>query len=114
MVAFGVANPSLSRALQKAKGSLWPFGWIPLLKTLFMRHQTDTCELLLVGIHPDYQGKGVNALLFTELIPEFIKYGYKWVETTNELETNVKVQNLWVGFEPKRVKRRCTFVKNIE
>lgn len=110
LAAFGVANPSLSRALQKAKGSLWPFGWIPLLKTLMCRKQTDTCELYLVGIRPDLQGKGLNALLFTELIPEFIKCGYKWVETTNELETNMKVQNMWVGFEPKRVKRRCTFV----
>ena len=113
LAAFGVANPSLSRALQKAKGSLWPFGFIPLLKTLFLRRQTDTCELYLVGIRPDLQGKGLNALLFAELIPEFIKCGYKWVETTNELEDNMKVQNMWVGFDPKRVKRRCTFVTNI-
>lgn len=113
LAAFGVANPSLSRALQKANGSLWPFGWIPLLRTLMCRRQTDMCELYLIGIRPDLQGKGVNALLFTELIPEFIKNGYKWVETTNELETNMKVQNMWVGFEPKRVKRRCTFVVSI-
>lgn len=113
MVAFGVANPSLSRALQKANGSLWPWGWIPLLKTLLLRGQTDTCELLLVGIHPDYQGKGLNALLFNELFPEFKKCRYKWVETTNELENNVKVQNMWSDFEPKRIKRRCTFLKGI-
>lgn len=113
LAAFGVANPSLSKALQKANGSLWPFGWLPLLKTLKCGKQTDTCELYLIGIRPDLQGKGVNALLFTELIPEFIKNGYKYVETTNELETNMKVQNMWVGFDPKRVKRRCTFVGKI-
>lgn len=113
LAAFGIANPSLSRALQKAKGSLWPFGFIPLLKTLLLRHQTDTCELYLVGVRPDLQGKGLNALLFAELIPEFVKCGYKWVETTNELEDNMKVQNLWGGFDPQRVKRRCTFVRNI-
>ena len=113
LAAFGVANPSLSRALQKARGSLWPMGFIPLLKTLFLRRQTDTCELYLVGVRPDLQGKGLNALLFAELIPEFVKNGYKWVETTNELEDNRKVQNLWIGFDPQRVKRRCTFVMGI-
>jgi GNAT superfamily N-acetyltransferase len=70
-------------------------------------------DLYLVGVHPDYQSKGVNALLFTELIPQFIANGYKYAESNPELELNEKVQGQWDYFERRQHKRRRAFVKNI-
>ncbi len=105
IVAVGVSMPSLSRALQKAKGKLLPFGWFHLLKTLFWK-RPEVLDLLLVGVRPDYQGKGVNALLFTDLIPVYQKLGYKYAESNPELETNDKVQNQWQYFKTEQHKRR--------
>lgn len=123
LLAFGFCIPSLSRAQQKAKGHMLPFGWFHLLRAVYLTNNswlgrllhggTDTVDLMLIAVRPDMQGKGVNALLFTELIPQFIQNGYKYVETNNELEDNHKVQNLWTDFNPVRHKRRCTFLKNI-
>lgn len=123
VLAFGIACPSLSRAQQKAKGRMWPFGWFYMARTMYLTPNTfwgrllhggtDTCDLMLIGVRPDMQGKGVNALLFTELIPQFIANGYKYVESNNELETNHKVSNLWGDFDTHLNKRRCTFIKEI-
>ena len=120
LIAFGIACPSLSKAQQKAKGRMWPFGWFYLARTMYMTRNsfwgrllgggTDTCDLLLVGIRPDMQGKGINALLFTDLMPQFRANGYTYVESNNELETNHKVMNMWNGFTHVLNKRRCTFI----
>lgn len=110
VVAFGITCPSLSRAQQKARGRLFPFGFIHLLRAMFFRG-TDIWDLYLIGVRPDYQGKGVNALLFTELIPQAIANGYRWVESNPELATNHKVQEQWQYFNPVRHKQRCTFRK---
>jgi GNAT superfamily N-acetyltransferase len=111
VIGFGVAIPSLSKAMQKAQGNLFPFGWYHILKAL--RCKNDVIDLYLVGVHPDYQSKGVNALLFTELIPQFIANGYKYAESNPELELNEKVQGQWDYFERRQHKRRRAFVKNI-
>ena len=111
VIGFGVAIPSLSKALQKAQGNLLPFGWYHLLKALHCKN--DVIDLYLVGVHPDYQSKGVNALLFTELIPQFIANGYKYAESNPELELNEKVQGQWDYFERRQHKRRRAFVKEI-
>lgn len=105
IVAVGVSMPSLSRALQKAKGKFFPFGWFHLLKTLFWK-RPEVLDLLLVGVRPDYQSKGVNALLFTDLIPVYQQLGYKYAESNPELETNDKVQNQWQYFKTEQHKRR--------
>lgn len=120
LLAFGFATPSLSRAQQKARGHMFPFGWWHLAKAVYLTRNsrlgrwlgggTDTVDLMLIAVRPDMQGKGVNALLFTELIPQFVQNGYRYVETNNELEHNHKVQNLWSDFHPVRHKRRCTFL----
>ena len=68
LVAVGIAMPSLSKALQKAKGKMLPFGWYHLLKALFIK-RPRVLDLLLVGVKPEYQSKGVNALLFYDLVP---------------------------------------------
>lgn len=105
IVAVGVSMPSLSRALQKAKGKFFPFGWFHLLKALFWK-RPEVLDLLLVGVRPDYQSKGVNALLFTDLIPVYQQLGYKYAESNPELETNDKVQNQWQYFNTEQHKRR--------
>ncbi|WP_300727133.1 N-acetyltransferase [uncultured Bacteroides sp.] len=110
LVAVGISMPSLSKALQKAKGRLLPFGWFHLLKALFIR-KPDTLDLLLVGVKPEYQSKGVNALLFYDLVPVYQKMGFKYGESNPELELNKKVQAQWSAFESVQHKRRRAFKK---
>lgn len=113
LIAFGISIPSLSRAQQKAKGHMFPFGWLYMLNAMYRKGGSDTVDLLLMAVRPDYQGKGVNALLFTELIPEYQRWGFKYVETNCELTTNKQVQNQWTSFNPVHHKTRCTFRCNI-
>ena len=112
LIGMGVAIPSMSRALQKSHGRMLPFGWYHLLKAMYA-NKTDIVDLLLVAIKPEYQSKGVNALLFTDLIPTFQKCGYKYAESNPELETNQKVQSQWKYFETQQHKRRRAFGKDI-
>ena len=113
VVGIGIAMPSLSRALQKCGGKMFPFGWIPLLKALKVKGATDIVDLLLVAIKPDYQGKGVNALLFEHLIPRFQAQGFKHAESNPELETNGNVQKQWEYFDYEQHKRRRSFRKSL-
>jgi len=105
LVAVGISMASLSRALQRAKGKLFPFGWWHLLKALMWK-RPEVLDLLLVAVRPDYQGKGVNALLFTDLIPVYQKLGFKYAESNPELEVNEKVQSQWQYFKTEQHKRR--------
>lgn len=109
LIAFGLSIPSLSRAQQRAKGHLFPFGWIYLLRALYVKGATDTIDFLLMGVRPDYQGKGVNSLIFCDLIPEYQRWGFKYMETNAELVNNKKIQNVWSEFNPRHHKTRCTF-----
>lgn len=111
LVGIGISMPSMARALQKSGGKFFPFGWYHLLKGL--KGRNDRVDLLLVGVLPEYQAKGVNALLFVDLIPQFIKHGFKYAESNPEMETNSKVQNQWEVFNPQLVKRRRSFKKKI-
>lgn len=113
LVAVGISMPSLSKALQKAKGKMLPFGWFHLLKALFVK-KPDVLDLLLVGVKPEYQSKGVNALLFYDLIPTYQKMGFKYGESNPELELNKKVQAQWSAFESVQHKRRRAFRKSID
>ena len=107
IVAVGISMPSMSIAMQKAHGKLLPFGWWHLLKALKWKH-SDRLDLLLVAVRPDFQGKGVNALLFTDLIPVYRQMGFKYAESNPEMETNDKVQNQWQYFsEVVHKRRRC-------
>lgn len=112
IVAVGISMASLSHALQKAKGKLLPFGWYYLLKALFIK-RPKVLDLLLVAVRPDYQGKGVNALLFTDLIPVYQKLGFEYAESNPELEVNEKVQNQWQYFKTEQHKRRRCFKMDI-
>jgi GNAT superfamily N-acetyltransferase len=105
VVAVGISMPSIVRALQKAGGKLLPFGWFHLLKSLKWKHE-DGVELLLVAVKPEYQNKGVNSLLFADLIPIYQQMGFKWAETNPQLESNSKGQAQWQYFNPEIPKRR--------
>ena len=105
VVGAAVTIGSLTKALQKANGRLWPTGWYHLLKALKWQHE-DTVEMLLVGVRPDCQGMGVNALFFDDLIPIYNKVGFKWAETGPQLEDNVRELSQWKPLKPEFVKRR--------
>lgn len=112
LVAIGVSLVSLSEALQKAKGKMFPFGWWHLAKALFVKRPTRL-DFLLVAVKPEYQSKGVISLLFNDLMPRYISMGFKDVETNPELETNNKIQAQWESFEREQHKRRRAFKKSI-
>ncbi len=112
LVGVGISMPSLSIALQKAKGKILPLGWYHLLKALFLK-RAEILDLLLVAIKPEYQNKGVNALLFSDLIPVYQKLGFKYAESNPELEMNGKVQAQWEYFETEQHKKRRAFIKPI-
>ena len=112
IVAVGLGMPSLSEALRKCGGHLFPFGWYHLLKALKAKKMTDF-DLLIIAVRPDYQNKGLTALIFNEMTPHFQKYGIQRVETTAILETNVKSQANFTDFEHIQHKRRRAFVKEL-
>ena len=112
IVAVGISMASLSEALQKAKGRLFPFGWFYLLRALLWK-RPKMLDLLLVGVRPDYQNKGVNALLFTDLIPVYQQLGFEYAESNPELEQNDKVQNQWQYFKTEQHKRRRCYKQSI-
>ena len=109
LIGVGIAMPSMSKALQRSRGKLFPFGWYHLLKGL--KGKNDVVDLLLVAIKPEYQSKGVNSLLFNDLIPCFRKNGYKYAESNPELDDNQRVQLQWQYFETTQHKRRRAYKK---
>lgn len=111
LVGVGITMPSLSRALQKSRGRLFPTGWFHLLRAL--RGHNDTVDLMLVAVAPEYQNKGVNALLFADLIPVYIKNGVKFAESNLELEDNANVQAQWQYFEHRQHRRRRAYRKQL-
>ena len=113
LIAAGITIPSLSEALQKCNGEMFPFGWWHLLKAMFIK-KPETLDMLLIGVRPDYQNKGVPTLLFTDLIKTYNKMGFKYAETNANLETNHSVQALWDPFEKEQHKKRWVFAKEID
>jgi ribosomal protein S18 acetylase RimI-like enzyme len=112
VVGVAITMGCLSHAMQKAHGRLWPLGWWPLLKAMKWRHE-ESAEMLLIAISPAYQGMGVNALFFDDLIPIYNKYGFRWAETGPQLEDNVRELSQWKPLKPEYVKRRRCFKKQI-
>lgn len=111
LVGVGISIPSLSRALQKGGGKLFPTGWYHLLKAL--KGKNDIVDLMLVAVAPEYQNKGVNALLFADLIPNYIRNGYKYAESNLELEDNEAVQLQWQYFDRQLHCRRRAYRRKI-
>jgi GNAT superfamily N-acetyltransferase len=110
LAAFGITMPSLSVALQKANGSLFPFGFIHLMRAM---KNNALGDLYLVAIRKDMQGKGVNALFMNELTRTFIKNGIEYAEANPELEHNLPVQLMWKHYEAHQHKRRRCYIKHL-
>jgi GNAT superfamily N-acetyltransferase len=110
-VGLGLTLPNLSHALKKAKGSLFPFGWYYLLQALYGKN--IVVDLYLMGVVPEYQNKGVNAIIFNDLIPIFNQAGVEYAESNPELEVNRKMQSQWEYFDAKHVRTRRAFIKHL-
>lgn len=110
LIAFSIVMPSFSTALQKAKGKLFPFGWYHLLNA---RKNSKEVLFYLIGIAPEYQNKGVTAIIFDEYYKTFSEKGIEHCVRTPELEENHAIHNLWKNFDPKVTRRRRTYSKNL-
>lgn len=112
LVGIGVSLTSYAKALQKAKGRLFPFGWIHFLKPLFDRNP-KRLDFLLMAVKPEYQSKGVNAMIINDLLPRYLEMGVVDIESNPELEMNMKIQAQWEFFEKEQHKRRRAYKKEI-
>lgn len=113
LVGFGITFPSFSRALQQMNdGRLWPFGWWQMLKILKW-HRTDTVDLLLIGVLPEYRSKGANSLIFNDLILQFQRYGFRWAEAMPQMESNEGVRSQWQYLESVQHRRHRCFRKRL-
>ncbi len=108
LISFAITMPSYSKALQKANGKLFPFGWWHFLQA---GKKNDRANFYLIGIHPEYQRRGVTAIIFKEIYEIFKKKGVKFLETNPELEENKNIQLLWQDYNPVNHKRRRTYSK---
>ena len=113
LIAAGISIPSLSEALQKCNGEIFPFGWWYLLKAMFLK-KPDTLDLLLIGVRPDYQNRGINSLMILDLVERYNKLGFRYAETNAMLETNNRIHAMFEPFEKEVHKRRWVFGKDIE
>jgi GNAT superfamily N-acetyltransferase len=105
VVGFGISLPNLTRALQKSNGRLFPFGFIHLLKAI---RKNDIVDMYLIGVRPDYHGKGILAVVFNELHKAYIKHGVRLTISSNQLEENAKALTIWKNFESRQhIRRRC-------
>ncbi|HTX87450.1 MAG TPA: hypothetical protein VMC08_00545 [Bacteroidales bacterium] len=111
VVAFGVSMPSLTRALQKCRGKLFPFGFLRLLRAI---RRNDIIDMYLVGVRPDYQGKGVLALIYHDLHKAYLEHGVRKAVTSPQLEENLKAVTIWKNYVGRQhIRRRC-WVKHWE
>lgn len=106
LISFAITMPSYSRALQKSNGKLFPFGWWYFLQA---GKKNDRANFYLIGIHPEYQRRGVTSIIFKEIFDRFRKKGVKHLETNPELEENKAIQLLWQDYNPVNHKRRRTY-----
>ena len=111
LVGVGISMPSLSEALRKSGGKLFPLGWWHILKAL--RGKNPVVDLMLIALKPEYQSKGVNSLFFYDLCNIFIRDGVKFAETNLELEENIHVQSQWEYFERRQHRRRRAYRKQL-
>ncbi len=113
MIGFGITFPSFSEALRKTRdGRFLPFGWWHLLKILKW-HKTDTVDLLLIGVLPEYRSKGANALIFDDLIRQFQAYNFKWAITGPQMESNTGVLSQWQYLDSVVIRRHRCYKKNL-
>ena len=113
MVGFGITFPSLTDAMRKShNGRLLPFTWWRLLDAIRWHH-ADTVDMLLIGVLPEYRGKGANALIFNDLIQQYQAYGFKWAEAMPQMETNEHMLGQWQYLEADYHRRLRCYSKQI-
>ena len=110
LIAFAITMPSFSKALKKMNGKILPWGFFHLFKA---RYFNNRASFYLIGVRPDYQNKGITAIIFNEMQKTFNKHGVTIVETNPELVENNAIQKLWRNYEHRQHKRRVTFIKSI-
>lgn len=110
LIAFVIIMPSFTRALKKANGKMFPWGVFHILKAQFFNHRAS---FYLIGVHPEYQNKGVTAIIFNEIQKLFNKKGITEVETNPELEENDSIQNMWKNYEHRLHKKRATYTTEL-
>ena len=109
IAAFGIAFPSISKALQKARGRLFPFGWIHLLRAM---HDFETVDLMVNGATPRWQNKGISAVYYAEMAEKLRKAGMKTAISNPQIESNSAV-NIWNDYEREPFMRRRCYLKKI-
>lgn len=112
LIGLALTMPSFAHAVKKGNGYLFPLGWWHLLKSIYWKHE-EALELLLIAVEPEYQNRGVHAMLFNDLIPNIISGGFKYGESNAEMESNTKVQNIWNLYRKDLKRRRRVFTKEI-
>jgi hypothetical protein len=110
LIAFAIVMPSFSRALQKARGRLFPLG---IFYLLLAKKQSKDVIFYLIGIHPEYQNKGITSIIFNEYHHTFTEKRIENCIRTPELEENVAIRQMWKHFNPEIYKRRRTYRKAI-
>ncbi|KAA1248070.1 GTP cyclohydrolase [Aquimarina sp. RZ0] len=110
LIAFSIVMPSFSKALKKMNGKVYPLKFLHILKA---QRRNDTAAFYLIGVDPEYQNKGVTALIFKEMNETFLRNGIEMVETNPELEENKAIQALWNDYEHEQHKMRRTYRKSI-
>jgi ribosomal protein S18 acetylase RimI-like enzyme len=110
IVGFTVTMPSLSKAFRKANGSLFPFGFLHVLKAVKFNKMAD---LYLIGTSPEFQNKGVANIVIGELLKTYKKHGITTAYTNQMLESNTSVLNQMMRYSSKIRKRRRCFIKEI-
>lgn len=112
LVGFGIVMPSITRALKKCNGRLFPFGWFYVLRSMYWKYE-ENFEMLLIGVKPEYQKKGVHSIIFADLMKRIEAGGFKYAESNAELESNLEVRALWGDVEVKQCKRRRVYKKDL-
>jgi len=110
LIAFSITMPSFTKALKKINGTINLFNFFYLINAL---RKNNRASFYLIGIHPDYQNKGITAIIFNEMQKLFNKRNIRIVETNPELEENTAIQKLWKNYEHRLHKKRATFVKDL-
>lgn len=111
IIGFAVLVPSIAKALKKSNGRAFPFGIFRMLKAL--KGKNDTLEMFFIAVKPEYQKKGIPAIIMSTMLKMCIDNGVKYCETGPELEVNEDVQGLWKGFDTRQHKRRRCWKKDI-
>lgn len=112
LIGFGICMPSITRALKKCNGKIFPLGWYYVLRSMYFKYE-ESLELLLIAVKPEYKKRGVNALIFADICKRASAAGFKYAETNAELETNLDMQTQWGSFEREQTKRRRIYKKSI-